>query len=102
MATNAQRKAVTTMRGRRRRSGIVRFEVSAPEEDKALLRQVAKRLSSGGADRDAVRQGLRAALRTFSLDEPGSVLRALRKGPLFDDDMEFPRERIVLRDIDFG
>ena len=99
MATNAQRKAVKEHRRRRSAAGIARFEVSAPAQDKELLRTLAKRLSQGGAQQ--VRAELRKALSRESESEVGAIARALRASPLYGADIDFPREKAEMRKVEF-
>ena len=100
MATKAQKRAVANHRARRRESGVVRFEVSAPASDKELIRSIARRLSEAAPADHNLRSTLRAALGPSLLQEPGSLWRALRASPLVGAELDLERERAVDRDVD--
>ena len=100
MATKAQKRAIETHRARRRESGIVRFEVSAPPSDKELIRFIARRLSETGPADHNLRSTLRSALGAPLLQEPGSLWRALRASPLVGAELDLQRERTSDRDVD--
>jgi hypothetical protein len=100
MASEAQRRAVKSFRKRRRKAGVVRFEVAAPARDKELIRGVARRLSEAGPGAEEVRAELRKLTGESFLDEVGGIWRALRESPLVGADVEFPREHGHDRKVD--
>jgi hypothetical protein len=99
VATNAQRKAVKEHRRRRSAAGVARFEVSAPAQDKELVRALARRLTAPDAER------VRAELQKLAAEaEPrtyGAIWRALRASPLVGAGLEFPRAKEFGRKVEF-
>ena len=96
---DAQRRAVENHRRRLRERGLGRFEVRGLETDKDLLRAIARRLADG----DAASGDLRAAIEARVSDKAeqrGGILRALRRSPLVDADLDLERESGGGRDID--
>ena len=102
MATNAQRKAVREHRRRKNAAGVARFEVAAPECDKQLMRDIAKRLCQ--AEAAQLRAELKKALASGEQQERektvGAIWRALRASPLVGANLDFRRERVDDRDVD--
>ena len=91
MTTDAQRKAVDSFRRRSRKAGLVRFEVSAPDRDKALVREVAKQLAQRGPLAEGVRAKLRKIVASSEPRPTGGIWRALRRSPLVGADLDTPR-----------
>ncbi len=84
-------KAPRTSRPRQTPPGLARFEVQAPETDRALLRALARRLAAGGPDAAHAR----ATLERLVTPEPpatGGILAALRRSPLVGADLDLSRE----------
>ena len=97
--TPTQQKALQTYRTRQTQRGIARFEVQAPESDRALLRALARRLAEGGPDAAQTR----ATLERLVTGEPpatGGILAALRRSPMVGADLDLSRPREEGRDID--
>jgi len=92
LASEAQRRAVKTFRKRRRKAGVVRFEVAAPARDKELIRGVARRLVEAGPSAEQLRSELRKLADATGAEEIGGIWRALRESPLVGSDVEFRRE----------
>ena len=99
MAKSAQLRAVERNRKRMREKGISRFEVRALDRDKALIREVAKRLAAGDADARKLRADLSQKVEAAS-GERGGIWRALRRSPLVGSGIEFKREVSDGRKID--
>jgi hypothetical protein len=99
MATAAQRKAVKTHRERSRAKGLARFEVTAPEADKQLIRLIAKRLTQ--SDAEEVRASIGKALADRREGSVGGVLRALLASPLAGANLTIRRDKIYNRKVEF-
>ncbi len=99
MVKSAQLRAVERNRKRMREKGISRFEVRALDKDKALIREVAKRLAAGDADARKLRTELQQKVEAGA-DERGGIWRALRRSPLVGSGVEFKREVSDGRKID--
>lgn len=99
MSDVARKRAVRNYRDRLGQRGIARFEVTAPESDRALLRAVARRLAGDGPEAERAR----AALRRAVAGEPpatGGILEALRRSPLVGADLDLTRAREEGREVD--
>jgi len=89
MATAAQIRAIKSYRQRMRGRGMVRFEVMAQEEDRELLRELAKKLAVEGREAEALRRSLETLLAEDRAPK-GGILAALRRSPLVEDDAKNP------------
>jgi hypothetical protein len=90
MGKNTQKKPLRNNRIRLDKRGLARFEVLGLNDDRDLIRALAKRLAEDGPD--AVRT--RAALNRMISGEPpmkGGILAALRRSPLVGADLNFVR-----------
>jgi hypothetical protein len=96
---SAQLRAVERNRKRMREKGVSRFEVRALDRDKALIREVAKRLAVGDADAQKLRADLSQRVEAAA-GERGGIWRALRRSPLVGSGIEFKREVSDGRKID--
>lgn len=96
---NAQRRAVQNYRDRLAQRGLARFEVLGLDEDRALIRSLARRLAEEGPGAEQIRSVLR---RTIAGEPPqkGGILAALRRSPLVGADIDLERPRITEREID--
>lgn len=97
--TPTRQKALQTHRARQAQRGIARFEVQAPQADRALLRALARRLADGGPDAAQAR----ATLERLVTGEPpptGGILAALRRSPLVGADLDLSRPRDEGRETD--
>ena len=74
---SSQRRAIDNYRSRLTERGMARFEVIGPDDDRELIRSVAKRLAEGGADADRLRA---AVSHSFSGQPPkkGGILKRCR------------------------
>lgn len=98
MSRSAQKRAVEGYRQRLDARGLSRFEVLGRQEDKVLIRKLARRL----ADDDAVAARLRAEVSrglSTGLPRKGGILAALRRSPLVGADLDLTREEITDRDV---
>lgn len=96
--TTSQRRAVKNYRERLSLSGLARFEVIALDRDKELIRELAKRLSDGGA----AAADLRSCVSRDVAFKPskGRIYAALRKSPLVGSDIHLEREFDAGRKVD--
>lgn len=71
---------------------MARFEVIGRDDDRDLIRSVAKRLAEGGAEADRLRS---AVNQTISGEPPqkGGILKALLASPLIGSDLDLTRPR---------
>jgi hypothetical protein len=95
----SQQRAIASHRRRLGERGFSRYEVRGLEQDKELVRQLAKRLAAN--DADAAR--LRAEMLKQISDEPprrGGIWAALRRSPAVGADLDLTREVVPERDID--
>ncbi|MER9234669.1 hypothetical protein NKI56_21640 [Mesorhizobium sp. M0622] len=99
MSKSPQRRAVDSYRSRLTGRGMARFEVVGRDDDRELIRSVARRLAEGGADADR----LRAAVKQTISGEPakkGGILKALLASPLIGSELELTRPREEGRRVD--
>ena len=99
MSENPQRKAIDNYRSRLSERGMARFEVIGRDNDRELIRAVARRLAEGGADADRLRA---AVNQTISGEPPqkGGILRALLASPLIGSELDMTRPREQGRRVD--
>ena len=62
MSKSPQRRAIDNYRNRLTERGMARFEVIGRDDDRELIRSVAKRLAEGGADADRSRAAVNQSL----------------------------------------
>lgn len=99
MSKSPQRRAIDNYRSRLIERGMARFEVIGRDDDRELIRSVAKRLAEGGADADR----LRAAVNQSISGEPpskGGILKALLASPLIGSELDLTRPREEGRKVD--
>ena len=99
----SQKRAVANHRRRLGERGLARYEVRGLEQDRQLVRQLAKRL----AKNDAEAEHLRREITQKVADEAPLELRtgkdiwdALRRSPLVGLDLDIEREFTTGRDIE--
>ena len=100
MANVSQRRAVAAHRRRLTERGLGRFEVRGFAADKTLIRELARRLSTGDDAAAALRAEVARHL-AGGVEEPpetGRVLAALRRSPLVGADIDLARETGAGRD----
>ena len=97
--TQSQNRAIKKYRSRLSERGLSRFEVLARDEDRDLIRTLARRLAEEGPE--AAR--LRAAVQKNVAGEPprkGGIVAALRRSPLVGADLDLTRSRDDGRKVD--
>lgn len=90
MSKSPQRRAIDNYRNRLTERGGAHFEVVERDDDRELIRSVAKRQAEGGADADR----LRAAVNQSISGEPskkGGILKALLASPLIGSELNLSR-----------
>ena len=92
MSSVSQKKAIRDYRARLTRRGIARFEVMAPESDRALIRSLARRLAEEGPEVERLRAAVKIAI-AGEPPAPGGILSALRRSPLVGADLDLVRLR---------
>jgi hypothetical protein len=100
MPSPSQRRAVAAHRRRLAERGLGRFEVRGLEEDKDLLRGLARRLAARDDAAAALRADLARRMADGAGEAPrtGGILAALRRSPLVGADITFDREVVDGRD----
>jgi hypothetical protein len=97
--SSAQKRAIKNYRSRLSQRGLSRFEVLGRDEDRDLIRSLARRL----ADDTPQASELRAVVsRSISGEPPakGGILAALRRSPLVGADLDLDRPREEGREVD--
>ncbi len=99
MAKSPQRRAIDDYRSRLTERGMARFEVIGRDDDRELIRSVARRLAEGGADADRLRT---AVVQSMSGEPPrkGGILKALLASPLIGSALDLTRPREEGRQVD--
>jgi hypothetical protein len=93
--TPAQKKAVQEHRKRQAIKGIVRMELSIPDDDRELIRQTATNLRAGGEIAERTRLALSAVLDPY---EGMNLKELIESAPL--GELELERSKETWRDID--
>jgi len=98
MRETPQKRALRNYRKRLNQRGMARFEVLGRDEDRELIRSLAKRL----ADSPNAAQIRADVSRTIAGEEPlkGGILKALRRSPLVGADLEIKRSARFGRKVD--
>ena len=98
MASPAQKRAVEGYRRRLDARGLSRFEVMGRHEDRALIRELARRLAGDDAEAGRLRQEVS---RSLAAEHPakGGILAALRRSPLVGADLDLRRDEVDGRDV---
>lgn len=97
---SSQKRAVRSYRARLAQRGLARFEVLGLQQDRELIRSLARRLAAEGPE--AAR--LRAAVSGAEGGEPppkGGILAALRRSPLVGADLDLARPREEGRKVEW-
>ena len=95
----AQRRALKKYRARLSQRGLTRFEITATDADRTLLRALARRLAEDGPEAEHIRATLKSTVAEEA-PKTGGILAALRRSPLVGADMAFGRERDEGRKIE--
>lgn len=82
-------------------SGMQRLEVSVPRADAPLLRSVARTLREGGERAVDLRRTLAAAAPPPVARTGAELWAFLRSGPLFDVELDIPRETTDRPPVEF-
>ena len=99
MSKSPQRRAIDNYRSRLTERGLARFEVLGRDEDRELIRSVAKRLAEGGADSDRLRVVVDQSL-SGEPPSKGGILKALLASPLIGSELDLIRPRGDGRTVD--
>lgn len=89
---SSQKRAIQNYRSRLGERGLSRFEVLGRDDDRDLIRSLARRLAEDGPDASR----LRAAVSQTVAGEPpkkGGIVAALRRSPLVGADLDVNRPR---------
>jgi hypothetical protein len=78
---------------------MARFEVIGRDNDRELIRSVARRLAEGGADADRLRAAVNQAI-SGETSQKGGILRALLASPLIGSELDMTRPREEGRRVD--
>jgi hypothetical protein len=97
---NAQQRALTAHRRRRRDRGIVRVEVQVPAVDAAVLRDVAAILRSKSDAAQAVRNQLRAVVAKPRAETVFDIFGSDLSDAYFEGVFDQPRQRDTAREIE--
>jgi hypothetical protein len=104
----SQKRAVASHRRRLGERGLARYEVRGLEQDKQLIREIAKRLTAN----DTAAEQLRAELKCQTGKQDPSATDnnwprtgkdlwdALRRSPLVGANLDLEREVVPIRDLD--
>ncbi|MBZ5724271.1 MAG: hypothetical protein LAP87_04680 [Acidobacteriia bacterium] len=99
MRTTPQKRALKRYRKRLKQRGVVRFEVLGLDADRELIRSLARRLASDGAESARIRASVRRAI-AGEQPEKGGILKALRRSPLAGAELDLSRPRTSGRRVD--
>lgn len=95
----SQKRAIRNYRSRLRRRGLARFEVLGLDDDRDLIRSLARRLAEQGPSAARIRRALGEAV---SGEPPrrGGIVAALRRSPLVGADIDLRRPHVEDRKIE--
>lgn len=99
MGNAAQKRAIDNYRARLTQRGYKRFEVTALESDRELIRSLARHLAEDGPDAEQARNTVKAIVASEPT-KPGGILNALRRSPLVGADLDLSRPREQGRRVD--
>lgn len=99
MGNAAQKRALQNYRARLTQRGFTRFEVTALDVDRELIRTLARRLAEEGPEAEQVRAAVKTAV-AGEPPRPGGILTALRRSPLVGADLDLSRPREEGRKVD--
>lgn len=99
MNSTSQKRAIKNYRDRLNERGLSRFEVMAPENDRDLIRAIARILSGQDVETARLRAVLRQAIASGD-EKKGGILQALRRSPLAEAELEFTRPFVDGRKVD--
>jgi len=99
MSRSPQRRAIDNYRNRLTERGMARFEVIGRDDDRELIRSVARRLAESGADADRLRAEVNRSL-SGGPPRKGGILEALLASPLVGSKLDLTRPREEGRKIE--
>ncbi len=100
MGTPAQKRAVQNYRASLAERGLARFEVVARDEDRELIRPLAKELASDGPEAERIRRAVTPVDQTY-VPKKGGIIEALRNSPLVGSGVQFKRSNDRARRVKF-
>ena len=101
MVASAQRRASEAYRKRLAAAGLKRFEVRAPVQDQALIKQLASKLARADEESRKLRADLKRRVTLAEDAQPrGGVWAALRASPLVGADLDVSGDAWVERDVE--
>lgn len=92
MSKSSQQRAILNFRNRLAEKGLIRFEVTGRNSDRALVRAVARRLAEDSPEANRLRAAVSQILDGESPPK-GGILRALMASPLVDSELDLSRPR---------
>lgn len=97
--SSSQKRAIQNYRSRLSERGLSRFEVLGRDEDRDLIRSLARRLAEDTPEASELRA---TVSRSISGEQPakGGILAALRRAPLVVADLDLDRPRDEGREVD--
>jgi hypothetical protein len=97
--SSSQKRAIQNYRSRLSERGLSRFEVLGRDEDRDLIRSLARRLAEDTPEASELRA---VVSRSISGEPPakGGILAALRRSPLVGADLDLDRPREEGREVD--
>jgi hypothetical protein len=98
MARTAQKRALEKYRHRLGERGMARFEVLGLDNDRALIRAIARRLAANDAEAARIRASV-GRLVEGRAPAKGGILAALRRSPLVGADLDLKRPRETGRKV---
>jgi hypothetical protein len=100
MGTPAQKRAVQNYRTGLAERGLSRFEVVARDEDRELIRSLAKKLADDGPEAERIRRAVTPVDQTY-VPKKGGIIEALRNSPLVGSGVRFKRSNDHARRVKF-
>jgi hypothetical protein len=97
--SSSQRRAVENYRARLSERGLARFEVLGREDDRDLVRALARRLAEDTPEASRLRIAVNRSLEREPSPK-GGILAALRRSPLVGADLDVTRSREEGRAVD--
>lgn len=84
---------VASYRRKQTRLGLRRIELSLKPNDATLIKNIAATLRADGPEAAALRTKLQHETAIAKPKTGAELLALLRQGPLFESDMDFPRDK---------
>lgn len=89
MSNAAQKRAIKNYRRRLQKRGVGRFEVLGLDDDRELIRSLAKRLAQDDLEARRIRSEVTRAVSGTT--QKGGIIAALRRSPLVGSDLKTER-----------